>query len=88
VAKEYIEREALIENLKRFASEHFRELTKMLIEKETAADVVEVVRCKDCVFGKNDTPYCQKYGLIYCAFDNTIKQKNNHFCAYGERKEV
>ena len=40
---EYIEREALIENLKRFAPEHFDELIQMLVEKQPAADVAPVV---------------------------------------------
>ena len=40
---EYIEREALIDNLKCFAPEHYNALINMLIEKQPAADVVEVV---------------------------------------------
>ena len=38
--KEYIEREALIENLNRFASEHYNALVNQLIIKQPAADVV------------------------------------------------
>lgn len=46
------------------------------------ADVVEVVRCKDCKhfgkdmgYGKHD---CKKYEMPYCL--------ENDFCSYGERK--
>lgn len=39
---EYIEREALIDDLNHFAPEHYNALINMLIEKQPAADVVEV----------------------------------------------
>lgn len=58
-----------------------------ILNKIKDADVVKVVRCKDCKFGKSDTPYCQENGEIYCEFDNLIKFKN-HFCSFGERREV
>ena len=47
---------------------------------------VEVVRCKDCKFYLNDTPYCQEHKKGYCEIDDTIKDKM-HFCSYGERRE-
>ena len=49
-------------------------------------DLVEVVRCKDCKYYKNDTYYCREHNKGYCEWDNTIKTKT-HFCSYGERKE-
>lgn len=48
-----------------------------------AADVVEVVRCKGCIFFRDDTEYCRKRKAGYCEFDDTIKDKN-HYCGYGE----
>ena len=55
--KEYIERGALIENLKKQYGEELgwqcpvnMSDVGMLIEDAPAADVVEVVRCKDCVY--------------------------------------
>ena len=48
---------------------------------------VEVVRCKDCKFYLNDTPYCQEHKKGYCEIDDTIKDKM-HFCSYGERREA
>jgi hypothetical protein len=50
-----------------------------------AADVVEVVRCKDCKHFLNDTDYCKEHNKGYCEWDNTIKSKR-HFCSYGERE--
>lgn len=39
---EYINKEELIENLNKFAPEHFNTLINLLITKQPAADVVEV----------------------------------------------
>ena len=61
-------------------NEH-RSLQRMIIE-QPAADVVEVVRCKDCEYwenGKNRTPYC-------CNIDGLNEPDANDFCSYGERK--
>lgn len=93
MTKEYIEREALIKKIfpigliddGRYAIP--AKAVKTAIDNTPAADVVEVVRCNDCKFSKSDTPYCQENGEIYCEFDNLIKFKN-HFCSFGERKEV
>lgn len=80
---EYIEREAL---LKRNMYGNTNPIThrtyaENLIKSAPTADVVEVVRCKDCIqrryhcFGQY---YCQRY-LFKC--------KDNDFCSYGKRKE-
>lgn len=54
------------------------------IDKEPAADVVEVVRCKDCLYSR------ERYGHLECihgvSYRNTWN-KPDFFCAYGERKE-
>ena len=54
------------------------------IDKEPAADVVEVVRCKDCLYSK------ERYGHMECirgvSYRNTWN-KPDFFCSYGERKE-
>lgn len=50
------------------------------------ADVVEVVRCKDCKQLKNNTEYCKTHNKYYCELDNAIKERN-HYCSYGERKQ-
>ncbi len=53
---------------------------------EPTADVVEVVRCKDCV-------YCNEYQkwnfdrYLGCNFNSEIYNvEPTHFCSYGERR--
>ena len=41
------------------------------------ADVVEVVRCKDCKFESG----------IGCPFNEAVHKRENDFCSYGKRKE-
>lgn len=53
------------------------------------ADVVEVVRCKDCkhlTVVNNESVYarCEKTGYIFWSFETDTRE---HFCAYGERSE-
>lgn len=53
------------------------------IEELPAADVVEVVRCKDCKYSEID-----KNGNLWCAFYNEkIREMPNGYCWHGERKE-
>ena len=51
-----------------------------LIEDTPAADVVEVVRCKDCKHGQN----CPRLGVI-CEYQQDKIQPYRHFCSSGER---
>jgi hypothetical protein len=48
-----------------------------------AADVVEVVRCKDCKIGSPDAILD---GFYYC-HNNNLLHKGDHYCSYGTRKE-
>lgn len=52
------------------------------------ADVVEVVRCKDCkFFGKNRPYRDNKLPFAFCdKFHHNITTDDD-FCSYGERKE-
>ena len=73
----YIDREDLLNNLKRFAPEHLTPLIVMLIEKQPTADVVEVVRCKDCTEWDKDEYECSHwYGF-----------REDDYCSYGERMD-
>lgn len=94
---EYIEREALLKDISESVvftvrgdspSLEIRGANKVTdrIKSAPAADVVEVVRCKDCEYLLFDTKYCKLHNRGYCKFDDTIKQPN-HFCGYGTRKE-
>lgn len=94
---EYIEREALLKvintRLKRLRDiygdyDHYTDGYDECVDRVEdfpTADVVEVVRCKDCKHLKNDTKYCKTHNKYYCELEDTIKEKN-HYCAYGERK--
>ena len=86
---EYINRAELIENLNKFAPEHYNALINQLITKQPTADVVEVVRCKDC---KRCYEKRTKHGnqlMRFCMrMDGNEYQVNaNDFCSYGAPKE-
>ena len=72
----YIDREDLLKNLKRFAPEHLTPLIVSLIAKQPTADVVEVVRCKDCTEWDKDEYECSHwYGF-----------REDDYCSLGARK--
>jgi predicted Zn-ribbon and HTH transcriptional regulator len=48
-----------------------------------ANDVVEVCRCKDCVYSREDAEIADLYG---CSLSRNM-QKPNDYCSYGRRKE-
>ena len=81
---EYIDRDMLIAedwHMERTV----RDMTSITIEVKRpidfpAADVVEVVRCKDCAIPHNRWTGCpQMHGTIMEPYD---------YCSYGKRKEV
>ena len=93
---EYIEREALIAEIDDrisyigFASPYQDDIILMLegmarvrdiVEDFHAADVVEVVRCKDCKHYRNtDCGYM-------CGFwEDWLPTEDDDFCSYGERR--
>ena len=54
-----------------------------IIDDAPAADVVEVVRCKDCKYAK---PMSFK-GYFMCKRHHKYCRKADDFCSYGERRE-
>lgn len=82
--KEYIDREALIAEYDRVHQGPAGGARKLMVDAP-AADVVEVVRCIDCVYwdGRGWDGRCEapQNGLIrdYTNYDD--------YCSYGERKE-
>lgn len=80
---EYIDRKQIIYTWWRKPDGTFSDGVTFLsvINALPVADVVEVVRCKDCIHGEYDKMideyYCE---MTYCS------EKKNHFCGYGERK--
>lgn len=58
-----------------------RQIDLFVIRGLPAADVVEVVRCKDCM-------YCQKDELgRWCFNDYENELRDDDFCSHGKRKE-
>lgn len=53
------------------------------IGSEPNADVVEVVRCRDCIFWDHESP------AAIAGMCRVIRElmPREHFCAYGKRKE-
>ena len=86
---EYINRAELIENLNKFAPEHYTALINQLITKQPAADVVEVVRCKDCKRCYEKRTKLNNQLMRFCMrMDGNEYQVNaNDFCSYGTPKE-
>ena len=73
----YIDQEDLLKNLKQFAPEHLTPLIVSLIEKQPTADVVEVVRCKDCTEWDKDQYECSHwYGF-----------REDDYCSLGARMD-
>ena len=63
----------------------FSELdVKSMIDKQPAADVVEVVRCKDCEHGQY-MPSCSMY---LCRCTGWKLRYADDYCNYGERKDT
>ena len=94
----YIERESLLSEIQEeldFATTFFSpdeskyvksglRRIKKLVEKHSTADVVEVVRCKDCkhyeIHKPTITLNCEREGKL-------VPMMPNDYCSYGERSE-
>lgn len=107
MAKEYIEREALCESLnarlKQLRDDYgyydhytdgFEECVDR-IDDLLAADVVEVVRCKDCKYCFDSECLQLKNRVVrkvpvfgnHYSYCSPLKVTDDHFCSYGERRE-
>lgn len=84
----YIDVEALEKRLKHSplflgTNMQFKDGVIDLVKRQPTADVVEVVRCKDCKYYsplKDGGSQCER-------LDGLLMSKPNDFCSYGERKE-
>ena len=56
------------------------EYSKSLVETAEAADVIQVVRCKDCAIPHNRWTGCPKL--------NGLVTPPDFYCSYGERRGV
>jgi hypothetical protein len=99
---EYIDREALLEEMRKSYCGTCNNYNEVLcracmmddalrdIEDAPAADVVEVVRCKDCAHCEHFYPEKQigeeAREAYYCGIRKTTVRATD-FCSFGERKE-
>lgn len=76
--KTYLDMDEVLRHCRRYIGQEYDEpylvsaVPEEVIRSLPAADVVEVVRCKDCKYRFN-------YGICACRGDNW-------FCGYGERR--
>ena len=89
---EYIEREALLEkaywhgkmpDFDNLYPDGVEAVDVADIDEIPAADVVAVVRCKDCVWWENGeySPICNHH------LDGLVNPCSDDFCSYGEKRE-
>ena len=85
---EYITKEAAIEAVEDTNIELFLSEWKEIEEKINAiptADVVSVVRCKDCKYAYINS-FSAASGVALCSSSAKVMQQDD-FCSYGERKD-
>lgn len=88
--KEYIERERLKEAFNadlqtlQTLDENTVDLILIEIDEAPAADVAEVVRCKDCVWRGREE--CAMFYCCDCGEQHTW-ETDNDFCSYGARMD-
>lgn len=80
---EYIEREAALEITKRTSGDYATAFAE--IRKIPAADVVPVVRCKDCKYAYINS-FSAASGVALCSSSTKVMQQDD-FCSYGKRKD-
>lgn len=82
----YIERSAAIEAAKHAWAKGLE--PSQYIEALPAADVVQVLRCKDCVHWDDDPDtYGSDYGPKGKCMKSFETMRADDFCSYGERKD-
>lgn len=80
MAGDYIRRDDALEITTRTCGDYAAAFAE--IRKLPAADVAEVVRCKNCKYGSYDS---KQNGAMVCLRTNDgFWQKETDFCSYGE----
>ena len=90
---EYIEREVAIKAVEKAdytaiaddADSCKANYLREIIESVPAADVVPVVRCKDCKYAYINS-FSAASGVALCSSSAKVMQQDD-FCSYGERKD-
>lgn len=55
------------------------------IKQFPTADVVEVVRCKDCAYYRDETSCCLNPHCVVYYYGHRVRE--DHYCSYGERRK-
>lgn len=81
---DYIDRKKLMDDISKYSIENYAGLIRNVVMKQPVADVVEVVRCRDCKHGwkKNES---SKLNIYQCDKWKNI-MRDCDFCSYGVRK--
>lgn len=89
---EYIDREALVAKFDQmglgehsFVEKVFSDGVRTIIAEMPAADVVPVVRCRECEYAKNAK--VNNKGFRICPASH-MEIVDDDFCSYGEREET
>lgn len=78
--KKYIEANDLLKHL---PNEPYKGAIRRVLQQATAADVVEVVRCKDCKY--YEQAKVNNKGFLICPASG-MEITEADFCSYGERR--
>lgn len=81
-ADRYISQNALIKEIAKIHGNLSTKNVGQAIWDTPTADVVEVVRCKDCKFARKMVS-----GDYSCCVDHRLSHDENDYCSYGERRE-
>jgi hypothetical protein len=85
---DYISREAALKDFETCNAENpywTPQRVKTLLLRQPAADVAEVVRCKDCKYGDYDS---KPNGAMVCLrTKDGFWREETDFCSYGKRRE-
>lgn len=83
----YIDVDALLKAINKNTAEAHNERCAQLLEAilyAPTADVVEVVRCKDCAYYREENGYCMNSHCASSFYGHRVKEE--HYCSYGERR--
>lgn len=83
---DYIKREDAIRQIVKTSAQNELDIPAIgtvlyILSKMASADVVEVVRCKDCKWFNN-------IGCAIKIIDDSDKPKDNDYCSFGERADT
>lgn len=81
---EYIDRKKLMDDISKYSIENYAGLIRNVVMKQPAADVVEVVRCKNCMYAN----ITRSHGLLCagpCGMIGTFVSEDD-YCSAGRRK--